>query len=86
MQKKIKMPKLSDNMKSGILTAWNKQPGDAVKKGDVLFEVETDKVVSEIESVEDGTLEKVFFEDGDEVNVDEIVAVIESDLQGKDDE
>lgn len=77
MKKDIKMPKLSDNMKTGVLTAWNKQPGDTVKKGDVLFEVETDKVVSEIESVEDGTLEKVYYEDGDEVNVDEIVAVIE---------
>jgi pyruvate/2-oxoglutarate dehydrogenase complex dihydrolipoamide acyltransferase (E2) component len=77
MKKSIKMPKLSDKMESGVLTAWNKQPGEAVKKGDSLFEVETDKVVSEIECMEDGILEEVLFEEGDEVKVDEIVAVIQ---------
>lgn len=77
MRKVIKMPKLSDNMKTGVLAAWSKQPGEVVKKGEVLFEVETEKVVSEIECIEDGILEEAFFEEGDEVKVDEIVAVIE---------
>ena len=77
MKKLIKMPKLSANMETGILAAWSKQPGETVKNGEVLFEVETDKVVSEIESIEDGILEKVFFEEGDVVKVDEAVAVLE---------
>lgn len=77
MQKMIKMPKLSDKMEKGVLVAWNKKPGENVKKGDVIFELETDKVVSEIESMENGTLEKVLYEEGDEIGVDEIVAVIE---------
>ena len=77
MKKLIKMPKLSANMETGVLGAWSKQPGETVQKGEVLFEVETDKVVSEIECIEDGILEKVFFEDGDEVKVDETVAVLE---------
>lgn len=77
MKKTIKMPKLSDKMESGVLTSWNKQPGEAVKKGDSLFEVETDKVVSEIECIEDGILQEIRFEEGDDVKVDEVVAVIE---------
>ena len=41
------MPSLSTNMKRGILAAWNKEPDDQVKRDDILFEIETDKVVSE---------------------------------------
>lgn len=77
MKKTIKMPKLSSNMEKGVLVSWNKQPGETVKKGDVLFEVETDKVVSEVESIEDGTLKKILFEEGDCVDVDETVAEID---------
>jgi len=77
VQKMIKMPKLSDKMEKGVLVAWTKKPGQTVKKGEVIFELETDKVVSEIESMENGTLEQVLFHEGDEVKVDEIVAVIE---------
>lgn len=79
MKKTIKMPKLSADMENGVLVAWCKQPGETVKKGEVLFEVETDKVVSEIESTGNGILEKVLVEEGDEVKVDEIVAVLESE-------
>lgn len=77
MKKMIRMPKLSDKMEKGVLVAWTKKPGQTVQKGDVIFELETDKVVSEIESMENGTLEQVLFHEGDEVKVDEIVAVIE---------
>lgn len=78
MIKTIKMPKLSANMKNGVLVSWNKHPGEPVKKGDILFEVETDKVVSEVESLEDGTLNKILFEEGDKVKVDEAIAEIET--------
>lgn len=78
MIKTIKFPKLSANMESGVIVSWNKQPGDFVKKGDVLFEVETDKVVSEVESLEDGRLSKIIFGEGDQAKVDEAVAEIET--------
>ncbi len=76
MNIEIRMPRLSSNMKSGVLTSWNKVPGERVHKGDVLFEVETDKVISEVESPEEGVLGKVFFHEGDDALVDEIVAVM----------
>lgn len=79
MKKNIQMPKLSEQMETGVLAAWNKEVGEAVEKGEVLFEIETEKVVSEVESMESGVLEAVFFEAGDEIKVDEIIAVIKCD-------
>ncbi|TYC87283.1 MULTISPECIES: biotin/lipoyl-containing protein [Acetobacterium] len=79
MKKNIQMPKLSEQMESGVLASWNKEVGEVVKKGEVLFEIEMDKVVSEVESMESGVLEAVFFEEGDEIKADEIIAVINCD-------
>ena len=81
MTKKIKMPKLSGDMENGVIVAWNKEPGDIVNKGDILYEVETDKVVIEVESTETGILKEVYFEEGDNVSVDEIVAEFEIEEQ-----
>lgn len=80
MKKMIRIPKLSDKMETGVLVAWSKQRGDAVKKGEVIFELETDKVVSEIECIEDGILDEILFEEGDKVKVGEIVAVLECEV------
>ncbi|KAF5074148.1 biotin attachment protein [Acetobacterium wieringae] len=79
MKKNIQMPKLSEQMESGVLASWNKEVGEVVEKGEVLFEIEMDKVVSEVESMESGVLEAVFFEEGDEIKADEIIAVINCD-------
>lgn len=56
----IDMPKLSDTMTVGTLVKWLKNEGDAVKSGDMLAEVETDKATMELESFFDGTLLKQF--------------------------
>ena len=77
MKKTIHMPKLSPEMEKGVLVAWNKEPGDVIKKGDILFEVETEKVVSEVEATEDGIMGEQFAEEGDEVTVDAKVADME---------
>lgn len=77
MIKKIEMPKLNGSMEKAVIVSWNKEVGDIVNKGDVLYEVETDKVVIEVESTEEGTLKEVCFEEGDNVAVGEIVAKIE---------
>jgi len=54
------MPKLSDTMTVGTLVKWLKKEGDAIKTGDMLAEVETDKATMELESYFDGTLLKIF--------------------------
>src|SRR5687768_2659341 len=65
----IEMPKLSDTMTVGTLLKWLKKEGDAVKSGDMLAEVETDKATMELESFFDGTLLKIFAPDGSQVEL-----------------
>lgn len=79
MNRNVNMPKLSPEMESGVLCAWLKEEGDAVEVGDALFEIETDKVVNQIEATEAGTLKKQLFEEGDTVPVNAAVAVMETE-------
>jgi len=65
----IDMPKLSDTMTVGTLVKWLKKEGDAVKSGDMLAEVETDKATMELESFFDGTLLKQFAPAGSQVAI-----------------
>ena len=65
----IDMPKLSDTMSVGTLFKWLKKEGDAVKSGDMLAEVETDKATMELESFFDGTLIKIFAPAGAQVAI-----------------
>ena len=57
MPTQVLMPALSPTMEKGNLAKWIKKEGDAVKAGDVIAEIETDKATMEIEAVEEGTLE-----------------------------
>jgi pyruvate dehydrogenase E2 component (dihydrolipoamide acetyltransferase) len=72
----IQMPKLSDTMTEGTLVAWKKKKGDNVSAGEVLAEIETDKATMEWESPEDGTLNKIYVEEGGKVNVGDRIAFI----------
>ena len=65
----IDMPKLSDTMTVGTLVKWLKKEGDAVKAGDMLAEVETDKATMELESFFAGTLIKIFAQPGSQVAI-----------------
>ena len=60
MEKKINMPKLGPDMESGILCAWLKEEGEPVTAGEPLFEIETNKVVNQIEATESGVLKQQF--------------------------
>ena len=70
------MPKLGQTVEESTLLKWHKQSGDQVKKGDILFEIETDKAVLEIESFVDGTLLKIIVNDGETVPVTAPVAFV----------
>jgi pyruvate dehydrogenase E2 component (dihydrolipoamide acetyltransferase) len=76
MAEVIKMPKMSDTMTEGVIAAWHKKVGDAVKAGDVLAEVETDKATMELESYETGTLLFIGVKEKDAVPVDAVIAII----------
>ena len=59
MEKKINMPKLAPEMESGVLCAWLKEEGDPVAAGEPLFEIETNKVVNQVEATISGVLKKL---------------------------
>jgi pyruvate dehydrogenase E1 component beta subunit len=77
MATNILMPALSPTMEQGRLAKWLKKEGDAVRSGDVLAEIETDKATMEVEAIDDGTLAKILVPDGtDNVAVNTPIAVI----------
>ena len=78
MDRKITMPRLRPEMQEGVLCAWLKEEGDAVTAGEQLFEIETDKVVNQIEATESGILKKQMVEEGDTVAVETPVAILET--------
>ncbi|GHF93421.1 dihydrolipoyllysine-residue succinyltransferase component of 2-oxoglutarate dehydrogenase complex [Deinococcus piscis] len=69
----IKVPVFSESVSEGTLLGWNVQPGQAVKRGDVLAEIETDKVVLEVIAQEDGVLKSVTKNEGDTVLSEEVL-------------
>jgi pyruvate dehydrogenase E2 component (dihydrolipoamide acetyltransferase) len=71
----VNMPKLSDTMEEGTVIEWKKKTGDAVKKGDVLAEVESDKASFELEADADGVL-SIVIDAGKAVPVGDVIANI----------
>ena len=72
----IKMPQLGLTMEEGTVTKWIKQQGDAVKAGDVLLEITTDKLTSEVVSEYDGILLKIVAQEGEDVPVKGLLAYV----------
>ena len=76
MGKVVVMPKLGLTMTEGTVDEWKKNEGDAVKEGEVLFSVSTDKLTNDIEAPASGTLLKIIAKAGDPVPVLAPVAFI----------
>jgi pyruvate dehydrogenase E2 component (dihydrolipoamide acetyltransferase) len=72
----ILMPRLSDTMTEGVIADWHKKVGDAVKKGDILADIETDKATMELESYKEGKLLYVGAQKGEKIAVNDLLAVI----------
>jgi len=72
----VLMPRLSDTMEEGTVARWLKHPGDPVKKGDVLAEIETDKATMDLEAYEEGTLQDILVGEGATVAIGQRIAVI----------
>jgi pyruvate dehydrogenase E2 component (dihydrolipoamide acetyltransferase) len=76
----ILMPALSPTMEKGNLAKWLKKEGDAVKSGDVLAEIETDKATMEVEAIDEGILAKIVIAEGTaDVAVNQLIAIIASE-------
>jgi pyruvate dehydrogenase E2 component (dihydrolipoamide acetyltransferase) len=73
----IEMPKLGYDMESGKIGSWVKQVGDAVARGDVLAEIETEKSTVDMESTATGTLVEIVAEAGAELPVGEVIGYLD---------
>ena len=79
MAYEIVMPQLSDSMDEGKLISWKVKPGDHVKKGDVIAEVESDKAVMEVQTFRDGTVGQLKVSEGESVPVGTPIATIDTE-------
>lgn len=74
----IIMPKMGESINEGTIIKWHKSVGDTVKLDEIIFEISTDKVDTEIPSLAAGILKEIKFNEGDTVEVGTVVAVIDS--------
>ncbi|NNM79011.1 MAG: 2-oxoglutarate dehydrogenase complex dihydrolipoyllysine-residue succinyltransferase [Gallionella sp.] len=75
----VKVPQLSESVSEATLITWHKRVGDAVREGENLIDVETDKVVLELPASKSGVLSKIIKPDGAKVGSNEIIALIDTD-------
>ena len=76
MATEIKLPQLGQTMEEGTIVGCNIKPGDELKKGDIIFEVETDKATLEMESPSDGFVKNILVETGQTLLVGEVLLIL----------
>ena len=76
MSIEIKVPVFPESVTDGTLTTWHKKPGDSVNHGEIIVDIETDKVVFEVPSLEDGVIDELLVEEGETVLSDQAIARI----------
>jgi pyruvate dehydrogenase E2 component (dihydrolipoamide acetyltransferase) len=72
----VTLPRLGQGMESGTIVRWLKAEGDAVEKGEILYELDTEKATQEVEAEESGVLLKILAGEGEEIEVGKPIAVI----------
>ena len=75
----IVMPKMGESVNEGTILKWHKKVGESVKQDEIIFEISTDKVDTEIPSPVEGVLKEIKYNEGDTVDVGTVVAVIDDD-------
>lgn len=78
MKIKLKLARVGMNMAEATIAQWHKQPGEAFKAGDVLYEIETDKVTQEVTATSDGTLLEILVPAGEIAEVGAEVCAVEA--------
>jgi len=79
MSTEVVMPQMGESIAEGTITKWLKKVGERVERDEPLFEISTDKVDAEIPSPAAGTLTEVRFKEGETVEVNTVVAVLDGD-------
>ena len=73
----ITLPELAEGVEKAVVTTWHSAVGDKINEGDDLVEMATDKATFNVPSTVSGTIKKLCFEEGDDVKVGQVLAVIE---------
>src|SRR5206468_11453535 len=83
MATEVMMPQMGESIAEGTITKWLKKVGERVERDEPLFEISTDKVDAEIPSPAAGTLTEVRYNEGDTVEVNVVVAILDGDSAGQ---
>lgn len=82
MRVNLKLARVGMNMAEATIAKWHKQPGESFKRGDVLYEIETDKVTQEVTATADGTLLEILVPAGEIAEVGAPVCAVEMNVGG----
>ncbi len=77
------MPKMGESITEGKIVKWHKKPGEAIKRDEILLEISTDKVDTEIPSVASGVLSGILVQEQEVAQVGAVIAYIETELEKK---
>lgn len=77
----VTMPKMGESITEGTVIAWHKEPGDSVEADEILLEIGTDKVDTEVPSPEAGVLAQILVQEGETVDVGTAIAILETDVE-----
>ena len=79
----VVMPQMGESITTGTITKWNKQPGDAIEIDEILLEISTDKVESEIPSPVEGKVVELLYPEGETIDVGKVIAYIDDDMNAE---
>ncbi|MFN3134840.1 MAG: dihydrolipoamide acetyltransferase family protein [Candidatus Kryptonium sp.] len=80
MRVEVIMPKMGESLQEGTILKWHKKPGDKVQKDEILLEISTDKVDTEIPSPATGILTEILYKENETVSVGTVIAYIETEI------
>lgn len=78
MKLKLKLPRFGMNMEEATIVKWLKAPGDAIKEGDGLYEIETEKVTQVVDATGDGTMIEILVLEDEIAEVGQPVCIVEA--------
>ncbi len=82
MSTEVKAPQFPESIADGSIATWYKQPGEAVKRDELIVDIETDKVVLEVVAPADGAIKEILKGEGDTVLSEEVIAIFEAGAAG----
>ena len=77
MKVSVKLTRVGMNMEEATITKWHRQPGESFRTGDILYEIETEKVTQEVEATGDGKLLEVSVPEGEIAKVGQQICVVD---------